>query len=77
MPHPPLNTQAMEEYDFATATQRVYSLWQNEVCDVFIEVMKPVMALDESKVGYRGCWGMRVSVGVGACGLAWVLGHVG
>ncbi|GFR43813.1 hypothetical protein Agub_g4939 [Astrephomene gubernaculifera] len=41
--------QAMEAYDFSTATQRVYALWQNELCDVFIEVMKPVMAFDDSK----------------------------
>ncbi|KAG2489910.1 hypothetical protein HYH03_011547 [Edaphochlamys debaryana] len=41
--------QAMEAYDFSTATQRIYALWQNELCDVFIEVMKPVMAFDESK----------------------------
>lgn len=45
--------EAMEAYDFATATQRVYAFWQNEVCDVFIEVMKPVMALDASKVRWR------------------------
>ncbi|GIL56694.1 hypothetical protein Vafri_11999 [Volvox africanus] len=41
--------QAMEAYDFSTATQRVYAFWQNEVCDVFIEIMKPVMAFDSSK----------------------------
>ncbi|KAG2438857.1 hypothetical protein HXX76_005397 [Chlamydomonas incerta] len=40
--------QSMEAYDFATATQRVYAFWQNEVCDVFIEVMKPVMAFDDA-----------------------------
>lgn len=38
----------MEVYDFATATQRAYSWWQYEVCDVFIELMKPVMARDEA-----------------------------
>lgn len=35
-------------YDFATATQRAYSWWQYELCDVFIELMKPVMARDEA-----------------------------
>jgi valyl-tRNA synthetase len=40
--------QAMEVYDFATATQRAYSWWQYELCDVFIELMKPVMARDEA-----------------------------
>jgi valyl-tRNA synthetase len=38
----------MEVYDFATATQRSYSWWQYELCDVFIELMKPVMARDEA-----------------------------
>lgn len=40
--------QALECYDFATATQRLYAFWQYELCDVFIELMKPVMALDEA-----------------------------
>ncbi|KAJ9504795.1 hypothetical protein QJQ45_021760, partial [Haematococcus lacustris] len=43
--------KALEAYDFATATQRLYSFWQYEVCDVYIEVMKPLMALDESQAG--------------------------
>ncbi|GFH11826.1 GST C-terminal domain-containing protein, partial [Haematococcus lacustris] len=43
--------KALEAYDFATATQRLYSFWQYEVCDVYIEVMKPLMALDESHAG--------------------------
>jgi len=34
---------AMEAYDFATATQRLYAFWQYEMCDVFIELMKPIM----------------------------------
>ena len=38
---------AMEAYDFSTATQRLYAWWQYEVCDVFIEVMKPVMNAPE------------------------------
>eukprot|EP00877_Chromochloris_zofingiensis_P001129 jgi/Chrzof1/11016/Cz05g20150.t1 len=40
--------KALECYDFATATQRLYAFWQYELCDVFIELMKPVMALDEA-----------------------------
>lgn len=43
-----LYLQAMEAYDFATATQRVYAFWQYDLCDVFIEVMKPVMAFDDN-----------------------------
>jgi hypothetical protein len=38
--------QAMEAYDFAAATQRLYAFWQYELCDVFIECMKPVMAAE-------------------------------
>uniref|UniRef100_A0A061RC03 Valine--tRNA ligase, mitochondrial n=1 Tax=Tetraselmis sp. GSL018 TaxID=582737 RepID=A0A061RC03_9CHLO len=36
--------EAMEGYDFSGATTAIYSFWQYEVCDVFIELMKPVMA---------------------------------
>ena len=28
--------------------QAVYAFWQYDLCDVFIELMKPVMALDEA-----------------------------
>ena len=38
---------AMEAYDFSAATNAVYAYWQYEVCDVFIELMKPVMAKGE------------------------------
>ncbi|KIY92271.1 valyl-tRNA synthetase [Monoraphidium neglectum] len=37
---------AMEAYQFADATQRLYAWWQYDLCDVFIELMKPVMAAD-------------------------------
>eukprot|EP00775_Hariotina_reticulata_P010346 gene10346-10503_t len=40
--------KAMEAYDFSTATQQLYAWWQYELCDVFIELMKPVMARDEA-----------------------------
>ena len=33
----------MEVYDFSNATTGVYAFWQYDVCDVFIELMKPVM----------------------------------
>lgn len=35
---------AMEAYDFSAATTALYAFWQYELCDVFIELMKPVMA---------------------------------
>lgn len=41
----------METYDFSTATQRLYSFWQYDLCDVFIELMKPVMNLDDADPG--------------------------
>eukprot|EP00983_Pelagomonas_calceolata_P004207 136722-Pelagomonas_calceolata.AAC.5 len=40
--------EAMEAYEFANATQRVYCFWQYELCDVYIELMKPIMAMDDS-----------------------------
>ena len=33
---------AMERYDFAGATSALYSFWQYELCDVYIELVKPV-----------------------------------
>ena len=43
--------QAMENYEFAVATQKLYSFWQYDICDVFIELMKPVMYLDDAAAG--------------------------
>eukprot|EP00192_Tetraselmis_astigmatica_P024574 CAMPEP_0117679300 /NCGR_PEP_ID=MMETSP0804-20121206/17744_1 /TAXON_ID=1074897 /ORGANISM="Tetraselmis astigmatica, Strain CCMP880" /LENGTH=940 /DNA_ID=CAMNT_0005488719 /DNA_START=78 /DNA_END=2900 /DNA_ORIENTATION=- len=40
---------AMEAYDFSGATTAVYAFWQYEVCDVFIELMKPVMSKGEEE----------------------------
>ena len=37
---------AMEGYAFSDAAQRLYAWWQYDLCDVFIELMKPVMAAD-------------------------------
>ncbi|DBB14039.1 TPA: hypothetical protein ACH3X3_001004 [Trebouxia sp. C0006] len=36
--------KALHEYQFQSATQAVYSFWQYELCDVFIELIKPVMS---------------------------------
>jgi len=38
-----LTNTAMETYDFCSATTAVYSFWQYELCDNFIEIIKPVM----------------------------------
>ena len=34
---------SMEAYDFNNATNAVYAFWQYELCDVFIEIIKPIM----------------------------------
>ena len=34
---------AMEKYDFNVATTSVYAFWQYDLCDVFIELVKPVV----------------------------------
>ncbi|KAK9820072.1 hypothetical protein WJX72_005790 [[Myrmecia] bisecta] len=39
--------KGLEGYDFSTSTQAVYAFWQYELCDVFIELMKPVMSLPD------------------------------
>jgi len=40
---------AMDEYQFSPATTAIYSFWQYDLCDVFIELVKPVMASDDEK----------------------------
>jgi valyl-tRNA synthetase len=42
---------ALEAYDFAAATQKLYAFWQYDLCDVFIELMKPVMGLADDAPG--------------------------
>ena len=37
-----------------THPQAAYNFWQYELCDVFIELMKPVRALDEGAPGAAG-----------------------
>ena len=46
---------SMERYDFAGATSALYSFWQYELCDVYIELVKPVTsAADVSDADKRG-----------------------
>jgi valyl-tRNA synthetase len=33
----------LRRYEFSTATSAIYSFWQYELCDVYIELVKPVM----------------------------------
>ena len=35
--------RGLETYDFPTATQSAYVFWLNELCDVFLEMIKPTM----------------------------------
>ena len=39
-----VTVHAMEAYDFNASTTGVYAFWQYDLCDVFIELMKPVVA---------------------------------
>lgn len=41
----------MEAYDFSTATSAAYAWWQYDLCDVFIELMKPVVSADDAAPG--------------------------
>lgn len=43
-------TNAMKVYDFATATSAIYSFWQYELCDVFIELAKPAFNGDDESI---------------------------
>ncbi len=40
-------------YDFSTATTRTYNIWLYDLCDVYIELMKPVMAMDDNEPGAK------------------------
>jgi valyl-tRNA synthetase len=37
-------SEGFAAYEFAAAAQALYVFWQNEVCDVFIELVKPAVA---------------------------------
>ena len=41
-------TDAMYAYDFATSTSAVYSFWQYELCDIYIELAKPLLNGDDA-----------------------------
>jgi len=44
----------MDKYDFSTASQAVYGFWQSDLCDIFIELMKPVMRQTEDEAAKDG-----------------------
>ncbi|KAI5400572.1 Valine--tRNA ligase [Lathyrus oleraceus] len=42
-------TKSLESYEFSQATTAVYSWWQYQLCDVFIEVIKPYFSGNDPK----------------------------
>ncbi len=46
--HSPYRCLTRCRYDFSTATTAVYSFWQYELCDVYIELVKPVMSAKDA-----------------------------
>ena len=40
---------SMDDYQFTGATTAIYSFWQYDLCDVFIELVKPVMSSDDEE----------------------------
>jgi len=40
---------AMDAYDFAGTTHLIHSFWQDDVCDYYIELIKPVMQVLKGK----------------------------
>ena len=43
-----------EGYDFAAVVNAAYAFWQYELCDVFIELVKPAVAAAKGKEGKEG-----------------------
>jgi valyl-tRNA synthetase len=44
---------AMESFDMSAATSVCYSFWLYELCDVYLELMKPIMKADISLMGVK------------------------
>lgn len=45
--------EAMEAYDFAAAVTAIYRYWQYELCDVYIEVVKPALRGEMAREGVQ------------------------
>ena len=46
---------SLDSYEFSEASSAVYSWWQYQLCDIFIEVIKPYFSSDDpSMVSARG-----------------------
>ncbi|XP_027367579.1 valine--tRNA ligase, mitochondrial 1 isoform X3 [Abrus precatorius] len=48
--------KSLESYEFSQATTAVYSWWQYQLCDVFIEVIKPYFSGNDSKFSSEKCF---------------------
>jgi len=61
-----LTLEALEKYDFAQATTSVYAFWQYDLCDVFIELMKPLVQSKDTAVvqGVRNALWWSLDVGL-------------
>lgn len=35
--------KGLENYEFAATTQAIYAFWKEDVCDAFIELIKPIV----------------------------------
>lgn len=46
---------ALDAYDFATTTQAIYAYWQYDVCDTFIELVKPAMRVRSTLLAFCVC----------------------
>jgi len=45
-----LVNQQLKDYQIASAAESLYAFWYKEVCDVYLEAIKPIMLLDGSVV---------------------------
>ncbi|RZC81885.1 hypothetical protein C5167_044471 [Papaver somniferum] len=44
---------ALESYEFSDAATAVYSWWKYQLCDIFMEAVKPYFAEDDEKFKYK------------------------
>jgi valyl-tRNA synthetase len=46
-------SKSLESYEFSQATTAVYSWWQYQLCDVFIEVIKPYFSGNDPEIASK------------------------
>jgi valyl-tRNA synthetase len=52
-------TELLEEYDFAHAAQEAYSFFWSELCDWYLEIVKPRLYEGEAEVSGTLLWGLE------------------